>query len=393
MAGEVTERPSWNPLRCSGTELAPNVLLAAKLIALCLILTNHHTRLPADPFLPFLPFLEALGPPFPFEVVTKGVFFGAALALLFNRNVRTSALLLGGVIILCVVASKAYYGNNKLFCGVFLLLAGLQKPGQEPWLLRWQVALVYLGAALNKWLDPDWQTGQFFEHWGRVRLEQPFFIWLSDALPPLAAGKIFCWTALATETALGVGFLFRRAWPFAIWLGILFHTGAMWFTGSVFTMFYYAMLASYLVFAPWPKERLLVLYDGDCGFCETTRRFFERLDFDRIYDWQPFQGGAGDRWGIARTALENAAHVVASGKIYAGVRAFHAITLFNPLMYFILAVLLTLPGDGPSIFRHVLAGLVIALYFPLFWPVGEAAYQLVARNRHRLPGEKTCKVA
>jgi predicted DCC family thiol-disulfide oxidoreductase YuxK len=158
-------------------------------------------------------------------------------------------------------------------------------------------------------------------------------------------------------------------------------------------MFYYAMLASYLVFAPWPKEKLTVLYDGDCGFCETTRRFFERLDFDRIYDWQPFQGGAGDRWGIAREALEKAAHVVANGKVYGGVRAFHAITLYNPLTYFILAVLMTLPGDGPSTFRNILAGLAIALYFPLFWPAGEVVYQLIARNRHRLPGEKTCKVA
>ena len=393
MAGAVAEAPSWNPLRCSGTELAPNVLLAAKLIALCLLITNHQARLPGEPFLPFLPFLEVFRAPFPFEIVVKGVFFGAALALLFNRNVRASALLLGGVILLSVVSSKAYYGNNKLFCGLFLVLTGLQKPGQEPWLLRYQVALVYLGAALNKWLDPDWQSGQFFEHWGRVRLEQPVFIALSDALPPLLAGKIFCWTALATETAVGVGFLFRRTWPYAIWLGILFHTGAMWFTGSVFTMFYYAMLASYLVFVPWPKEKLTVLYDGDCGFCEATRRFFERLDFDRVYDWRPFQGGAGDRWGIARQELKRAAFVVAGGRAYGGFRAFKAITLYNPVTYFVLALLLTLPGDGPSTFRHVVAGLAILLYLPAFEIVGEPIYQFVARNRHRLPGEKSCKVA
>ena len=35
-------RPSWNPLRCSGTALPVNLLLMAKLIALCLLLTNQE---------------------------------------------------------------------------------------------------------------------------------------------------------------------------------------------------------------------------------------------------------------------------------------------------------------------------------------------------------------
>jgi predicted DCC family thiol-disulfide oxidoreductase YuxK len=386
-------RASWNPLRCSGTDLPPNVLLAAKLVALCLLVTNHVRLLPNDPFLPFIPALEALGPPFPFGAILRGVFIGSALALLFNRRTRTSALVLGGTILLAVVSSKAYYGNNKLFCGLFLTLVGLQRPGDEPWLLRYQVALVYLGAALNKWIDADWRSGQFFEHWGRTRLEQPLFIWLSNSLPPLVAGKLFCWSSILAESALGVGFLVRRAWPWAIWLGILFHTGAMWFTGSVFTMFYYAMNASYLVFAPWPKGKLTVLYDGDCGICATTRRWFERIDFDGVYDWQPFQAGGGNRWGIPRAALEQAAHVVTpDGKITFGFAAFKTMTLYNPLTYFLLALLLTLPGPAPSTFRHVVAALAIALYFPLFGPLGEAVYRTIARNRHRLPGEKTCQV-
>ena len=48
----------------------------------------------------------------------------SAVALLFNRSVRASCLALGGVILIGVVSSKAYYGNNKTFCGLMLFLTG-----------------------------------------------------------------------------------------------------------------------------------------------------------------------------------------------------------------------------------------------------------------------------
>ena len=100
--------------------------------------------------------LDALRAPFPFQLITEATLIGSALALLFNRRVRLACLLLGGVIILGGVASKAYYGNNKLFAGLFIFLAGLTRKGEEPWVLRWQLVIVYAAAAINKWFDPDW---------------------------------------------------------------------------------------------------------------------------------------------------------------------------------------------------------------------------------------------
>ena len=327
---------SWNPLRCSGTALAPNVLLAAKLIALCLLVTDHQAEIAAGPSLSF---------------ILKGVFFGAAVALLFNRSVRWTAAMLGASLLGCVIVSRAFDGYATLYCGLFLVTAG----SGSLRLLRGLTALAHLGAA----------AAFSTEAYG------------ASVSPILVA--------------VGVLLLVRRARPLAIWLGLLSLTAALWVGAPA--MLSYALLASYLVFAPWPKEKLTVLYDGDCGFCETTRRFFERIDFDGIYDWQPFQNGAGERWGIPTAALERAAHVVVDGKIYAGFRAFHAITLYNPLTYFVLALLLLASGAVSPVAQAAIAAAAIALYFPLFWPIGEAVYQLIARNRHRLPGEKTCKIA
>ena len=87
-------KPSWNPLRCSGTVLPTNILLMAKLIALCLLLTNHVRQIP-DPWLPFVPVFDWIGAPAAFQRALQVVFVGSAIALLFNRRVRLSCLLLG----------------------------------------------------------------------------------------------------------------------------------------------------------------------------------------------------------------------------------------------------------------------------------------------------------
>lgn len=364
-------RPSWNPLRVSGTALAPNVLLAAKLIALCLLLTNEQARLPDEPVLPLLGFLDALRAPFPFEIVTKLIFFGAAAALLFNRWVRLAALLLGGVILLAVFSSRLYPGSDKLFCGGFLVLVGLQSRGREPWWLRWQIVLAYLAAAFGRGRGLDWP-------WG--------------ALPPVAAADLLGWAAALAAAALAVGFAAPRLWPLAIWTGVLLHALTLGFADGVLPMFFYAALASYLVFAPWPKRALEVFYDGDCGFCEATRRRFEWFDPDRMYNWKRFQEGGWQNYGMTEAALLEKLHVAADGRVTAGFRAFQTMLLYNPLSYFAAAVLLTLPGVGAFPFRVVVAALGIALFLPPLRPLGEAAYLLIARNRHRLPGDAACKV-
>src|SRR5262245_36430362 len=102
-----TTAVSWNPLRCSGTALPPQLLLMAKLIAIALLLTNHVRLLP-DPFLPFVPGLDRLVEPWLFQKTLQTVFILSAAALLLNRQVRTMCLLLGGSILIGVVSSRAY---------------------------------------------------------------------------------------------------------------------------------------------------------------------------------------------------------------------------------------------------------------------------------------------
>jgi len=390
MASRSLDRPSWNPLRCSGTALPVPLLLMAKLIAVSLLLTNH-VRLLQEPFLAFVPQLENMAAQAAFLTVLRAMFVISAVTLILNRKVRLSSFLLGATIILAVISSKAYYGNNKLFCGVMLLLTGLYQGRLGAWLLRLQMAVVYFGAGLNKLLDADWQSGVFFDHWAGKVLGNSLYLWAAPLLPAMLLAKLVCWATIATELGLAAAFLVRRAWPWAIWVSLLFHAALLEFTGSTFTMFFYAMQAAMLLFVEWPWE-LVVIYDGDCGICNKIRRWWQRLDFDRAFQWEPLQSGVGGCWGIARAALEEKLHVVTDGRISSGFRACKRMLLYHPLTYFLLAVLIAAPPAEAAWYRRVLVALAIAFFFPLFEPVGEAVYNYVARNRYLFSGEGACAV-
>jgi predicted DCC family thiol-disulfide oxidoreductase YuxK len=380
----------WNPLSCSGALPVPLETMA-KVIALALLLTNHVRLLP-DPFLPFIPGLDSLMPGAIFQTALQTVFVASALALLFNRAPRVACLALGGSILLAVTASKAYYGNNKTFCGLMLLFAGLYEPGRAPWMHRAQLVVVYFGAGLNKLLDPDWRSGLFFEHWSSARLKQPVYLWASQALPPLVAGKIMSWTTIAAELGLAAALPFRRLWPGAIWVSILFHSGLLLFTGTTFTMFFYGMQASMLAFVEWPRGPATVIYDGDCGFCNKSRRWMERIDFERLFEWRAFQSGIGARFGIGNEALARRLHLVVGGRVYQGFRAFQMMLLYNPVTYLVMTALIAAPRGEAPLYRRIVVTALLAFFFPLFRPVGEAVYDLVARNRHRLAENSACAV-
>ncbi|MFN3325480.1 MAG: DCC1-like thiol-disulfide oxidoreductase family protein [Bryobacteraceae bacterium] len=382
---------AWNPLRCTGTALPPQILLMAKLIALCLLLTNHVRLLP-EPFLSFIPILDDIPGPL-FQSTVRTVFIVSALALLFNRSVRLSCTVLGLTILVAVVSSKVYYGNNKLFTGLMLLLSGLMKPGQDPWLLRYQFALVYFGAGLNKLLDPDWHSGQFFEHWATARLKNDLYIQASAMLPPLVLAKAMCWVTIVTELALVPMILVRRLNSLAIWLNVLFQTSLMFFTGMTFVMFFYSMTAASLILATWPRRQgVEVFFDGDCGICRKIKRLFERFDYDRLFVWIPYQTGGALQYGITMEAAQQRLQLVEDKRTYNGFGAFKIMLLRYPATYFVIALLLAGPPDSYANYRRAGALLIIAFFFPLFSRVGDAVYDLVARNRRKLTPGSTCNV-
>ena len=378
----------WNPLRCGGQELPTNLVIMVKAIAVALLLTRHFLLLP-DPFLPFIPGMDLI-PGAWFQRGVQVLMVSGAIALLFNVRIRLASLLVGMSLLLGVVASKAYYGNNKTFCGLMLVLASLYQPGHSPWMVRLQLVVVYFGAGLNKLLDADWRSGVFMHTWAANRLHQPVFRAFEPLLPPLVLSKLLCWFTIVTELGLSVLLLLRPLYAVGIWLSILLHSGMLLFTGSTFTLFFYGMTAAMLAFVDWPSEPMTVIYDGDCGFCNKARRFFERMDLEKAFRWERSQAAELECFGITPEMARERAYLVGVGRVYGGFRAFRAMLLYNPAVYVVTYIVLAAPGPRDSNFRNVLVVILLVLFSPLLTPVGEALYRVLASNRHKLAADSRC---
>lgn len=118
--------------------------------------------------------------------------------------------------------------------------------------------------------------------------------------------------------------------------------------------------------------RLLILWDGDCGFCARSLDWVKRQKIEGEFLYLSFHDAAAAQWrekiGVGK--LEKAMHVVdEEGKISAGADGFRVMLSQMPRWKW-LAAIMALPG-----IRHLC----------------RAGYRWVAANRSRL-GKHSCKL-
>jgi hypothetical protein len=362
-------KPSWNPLNCTGTDLPINLTVMVKMLAIVLLITGHVRSMP-DPWLPILPQLDMIPGPI-FKHTLQTFFLISALAIVFNRRIRLFSLILGGTMLLAILSSKAYYGNNKAFCGLMLFFAGCYTPG-GPNFLSWQLALTYFGAGLNKALDVDWHTGVFFENWAVNRLHQSWYIAVDSKLPSLWLARFMCWSTIVNELAAVPLVLIPRLYFWGGLANIFFQSCLLLFVGNTFTLFFYGMCGATFALVKWPTSPLIVVYDPDSGFGERARKLLHWWDVDRRFQWTPYQAEVGARYGVSNAAGVKGLYLVTGNKIHAGFRALRLIVLYNPITYFAIAGAIAASGDiptgGASLYRRliVLTSMVL-LMPPLAW--------------------------
>ncbi|MCC6342636.1 MAG: DUF393 domain-containing protein [Bryobacterales bacterium] len=370
--------PSWNPLGMSGAGLPIPVLLTAKLIALALLLTNHVRLLP-DPVLPLPAGLDHLVPGIVFQRLLQAVFLLSAAALLFNRAARASCLLLGGTMLSGVLSSPACFGSDRIFCALMLLLAGLHAGGMQPYFMRLLVAIVYFGAGLDRALNLDRRGGWFFEA-GAV-----------DALAP-AVPMLSCWTAIAAELGTSILLVVPAFERWGVWMSVCLQSGFLLFSPETFTMFFFGMQAAMFSLLRWPSKPLLVIFDGDCGFCDWCRGQLQRVDFEGVFEWAPYQSGRGSEYGISGEHASRRLQLVTSGgRVIEGFHAIRRMLIYMPVVWFALFAVIALAPAAPP-WRGLIALSALFFFSPLMNPIGVAAYDLAARNRHRLFKGRSCKL-
>ncbi len=153
------------------------------------------------------------------------------------------------------------YLNHYYLCSLIALLFCFLPLGQKRpvarrwmlWLLRFQVGLVYLGAALAK-ANPDWLVhGQPLGIWLAARTDVPLVGWF---LGSHAVALVFSWAGFLYDLLIVPALLWKRTRPFAFVVLLGFHTT----TGLLFEIGMFPLImttAATIFFAEdWPTRFL-----------------------------------------------------------------------------------------------------------------------------------------
>jgi hypothetical protein len=130
------------------------------------------------------------------------------------------------------------------------------QPAWPLWLMRCQIAIVYLSSGLHKLGSPAWRDGTAV-HWALNLNAFHRFPW---PLPPQLAPfeVLLTWGTLLFELAFWLLILFRRTRPFALAAGVALHAGL--FLALELGPFSLLMIASYACYLD--PERTARLFDA-----------------------------------------------------------------------------------------------------------------------------------
>ena len=343
----------YNPFRLSNTALPPQLLLLVKLLTLALIGKGYVQHLP-QPFLPFLPFFDLI-PGLWFQIALKTAFIVSALLLFINQKIRLSCLLLGSVFLLGTLSSKTYYSNAKFFCGLIYILTALSEEKGRPWLLQLQLMIMYFGSGVNKVLDVDWRTGQYFDHWMVHVIHARSYEVLANALSHEFISKMLSWQTIIVEIIVLPVLFFFRKWQFiGVWIGIVFHSFAFWMSGLSFGVFFVAALISYLCFAPRPPV-VFVYGLGNNFLSGLLKDVYRIFDADGRFFFRQEQE-SHDSKGISINIKNKTNWIV-------WLHQWRLLIIYHPITYVLLTAFFSITFL-PNIFQHIATLSCLILFFP-----------------------------
>ena len=109
------------------------------------------------------------------------------------------------------------------------------------------------------------------------------------------------------------------------------------------------------------SHALTVYFDGDCGFCTTVKKTFEKLDFLRLLKFVSFRQAINEELPVSRKEPETAMYAISSSGVrYRGMEAAAAMMKRTPILFV------------PSLFLEVLNRI----------GVGSRLYDMISASRY-----------
>jgi len=208
--------------------------------------------------LPFLPFIESIDSLRGFPTLFKLLdwLYWISMVMVFaGIRLRTFSLILGCLIFFSILGSKLQFSNSLLYSGCIFFLIGLYKPGLE-WIFNVQIALLYLGAGLNKLLDPDWISGHYFDFFFTEPYPNQLYLSLSKQLPSMLLATLVSFFTILAELSLGIWALIGKKRLLLVFLIHGFHLSMLLLTsGALSYIFYFLMAVSSYLILPWAEKK------------------------------------------------------------------------------------------------------------------------------------------
>jgi uncharacterized membrane protein YphA (DoxX/SURF4 family) len=233
---------------------------------------------------PFIAWLPELSDRVWFVMLWTGA--AAAVLMMVGLWTRAASVTTFAVVAFNVLLSQTHFRHNRVFlaillAGIALLPAGrvlsvdawLRRRRGRPalpdiaplwplWLMRAQVALVYVASGVSKLVDPDWFGGLVL--WDRTVRHQhvldptPLPEWGIDLLTSRWLFYIVGPAAVLTELFIGLGLWFARTRLAAIWIALVFHVSIE--VSALVEVFSFAAIAALAIWVtPSTRDRVIVL--------------------------------------------------------------------------------------------------------------------------------------
>ena len=286
--------------------------------------------------------------------------------------------------------SLPYVGVVLLFCvlipdGEAFSIGGNKRSAARDWFFPawvfrgawWLMVAGYTFSGVIKLGSPSWVDGTAFHHLIDNPLSRPGVIRDGFLALPAWAIAIFSWSVLAAE----ITFLPLSIWKWGrmlAWLGMMgMHLGIVLVVDFADLSFGMIMIHLFTFDPDWLPVRRddrqpVLLYDGECGLCNTVVRFLLREDASGRLRFAPLQSAPAQEFlrskGLPTEDFDSLVLIPDWGRKETG--AFHLKT--NGA----LAAFAEIGG-----FMRVLSG-----FRALPVLLRDACYRLVARGRYRLFG-------
>ncbi len=246
-----------NPFYVTGKAIVPELVLAVRALAVYLLLMQDfpfNGNQGGGRFYPVIDLLARIGTDEQFNMAVRLLFLTGTGVLLLSRFVRLGALGVGLAFVMGPLSCQTCISVAHLFTGCVFLCTALSNDVTGTSLIRFQLAVLYLGADLNKVSDTDWWTGASIETLLVTKHQIASYMNAASIFPAGSLSQITGIGVMILQMGIAILLLYRKTVVYAMLMALVLHLPMVLLMQMTFGPFLFALVAAYGSLLGWPRR-------------------------------------------------------------------------------------------------------------------------------------------